>query len=222
MGIRLPHVLGLMLLVLLAGVVSVEFLETRWGGAAVPGLVLVDAPSLSAADLDALAQAWAPRGTVRRESLFSPRETPLGPFDAGFVRGAVRRGDVCALFSLDPSLRREDAAGSGPWPVFLDTFPAVGGATSAATMLAAAAGFVRAQTTTRAFLAGLVLDPADATGPDLTALLDALAVQPAYRRSSLVLLGAVRHGERQVLRLDVGPWGRRARPGLADLLALSW
>ncbi len=221
-GVPLPHVLVLMLLLLVAGVASVEYLEARSGGATVPGLVIVDAPVLDAAALDALGSQWASRGSVRREIVLAAPGVPLLPFDSRLVRRVMIRGDATALFTLDPGFGRAEASAGGGWRAILDAFPGTRAAAPLESLVAEAAEFVRGQSGMRAFLAALVLDPTSRAVPDLALLLDALASLPDYRRGSLVVLGRSREGVRPVLRLDTGPWGQRARPGLADLLDLSW
>ncbi|MCB9897627.1 MAG: hypothetical protein H6825_06470 [Planctomycetes bacterium] len=222
MTFRLSHVLALMLLLLLAGVASVGYLEARSGGAAVPGLVLVDAPVFDQAALDELASQWSGRGAARRELVVAQPGVPLAPFESRFVRRVMSRGDVTALFTLDPAFGRPEAARLGGWQAVLDSFPALGGELPLERLVAAGAEFVRSQSGTRAFLGALVLDPRSRDVPDLEPLIEALERLPDYRRSSLVVLGRGRGEVRPVLRLDLGRWGGRARPVLADLLELAW
>lgn len=220
MALRLSHVLGGMLLVLLAGVLSVWHIEQRLGGATVPGVVVLEATWLDATALDALAagRPGARVGTVEAGP------GALAPFDDTLVARLRRRGDITLLYAADRDLAREQLVADGSvWGSILDSFEAGTGVRHAVEL---AAVFVRGQSGTRAFLVGLALgaEPPDDEPDTLLAPLEAaLTDLPSFRRGSLVVLGARSpDGRRPYLRLDVGPWKGRARGELADLLEPGW
>lgn len=225
MAIRLPHVFLGMGLILAAGVASVLVLEARAGGASVPGVVVVEAPWLAAADLVALGgQALGGDRIVASHVQDVPAgEGPLAPFDPDFASRLGSRGDVTALFTRHPELDR--ATTRGAWRNVFDAFPVLAGRSSAQRLVDEAQAFVRAQTGTRAFLVAVAPDPVEdgPANPALGGLAEALAVLPSYRRSSLVVLGArSADGTRTVLRVDVGPWSGQSRADLGDLLEARW
>ncbi len=59
--VRLSSIIVGMGLILLAGVVSVTVLESHLGGFSAPGIVMIEASGLDAAQLDALAGSWPVR-----------------------------------------------------------------------------------------------------------------------------------------------------------------
>ena len=212
MALRLPHILVLMALVLGAGVVSVAILAP---GASVPGVVILDAPWAGDHELAALAADLG--GVVQRLPTAGDLAAagPLGPFDPAWAAARAARGDLTALYSLDPRLRREqagtDAAGRPAWRVVVDSLPGLAPDARVDWAVASARDLLVAQGGTRPFAVGLALDPgtppaaAGSAGPthrvsvarplpDVVApLVEALSGLPSYRRSTLVVLGGHHH-----------------------------
>jgi len=109
---------------------------------------------------------------------------------------------ACAqLFVQPPQPARPPDEWRKTWRVLI--------APEAGDVLASLAAFVRAQSGTRPFLAGLVLPPS-ADAAELPALLEPLLAAaetlPSFRRTSIVLLGERQSdsGVRVVVRLDRG------------------
>jgi hypothetical protein len=208
-------------LILLAGVVSVTVLETRLGGFSAPGIVVIEASGLDAAQLDALTRSW-PGAALER---VIAAEGPLEPFGEAFIAKLSARGDITVLFTLDPDYGEASARttddGRTAWKVVVVPGPELLPRNENAWVVEAAATFTRAQVTPRAFAVGLVFPPGEPVRPDglIPALATALDLMPSYRRSSIVVLGKPDGRMRPVLRLDRGDWGERVRPQLADLLA---
>ncbi len=230
---RLPQILAVLALVLLAGVLSVQHVERTMGGATVPGLVLVDASWLGAGDVAALRRRW-PDLTSEWLEAAGPGLTPAGalaPFDAALLDALASRGDRTILLSLDPGLGRAAAeaartpVGDPRWHAVLDTFPDVASRSTLSVLTDSLADFLRRQSGTRAFVAAVLLGDEQSRNPVQTfePVVAALHTLPSFRRSSLVILGRRRgDGQRLALRIDRGPWKERARPGLADLLDPRW
>ena len=205
MALRLPHVLVLMALLLAAGVLSVGTLpeEARVQGTlalAVPGLTVELAQQLQSERAD-LRWAVLPTG-----------DGVLAPFDEEHVQAHVERGAAVALFVQPPQPEPPPESWRQAWRVLL--------APEQGDVLASLEAFVRAQAGARPFLAGLVLPP-DAPLREIVERLAAAADGlPAFRRTSLVLLGERQAGRpgRVVLRLDRGAASRAAPATLTDLL----
>lgn len=231
MRFRLPAIMSILAAILLAGLLGIRYLEKRMGGAAVPGLIIVDAPWLGEDGARSL-MSLMPGSRVEWVSC---GDEPLSPFETNFFRRVVQRGDETLLLTLSESLTREraqDEEGASLWPVVWDAFPAVKGETEVGQAGLALARHIRSQTGTQAFLVALVLgsDPErnivtmdDIAGP----VLEACSTLPWFRRSSTVFLGARRPEEgggveRVALRVDQGRWGDRAAEDLRDLLDLRW
>ena len=217
MKLRLTHVLVLMGLILAAGVVSVRHLAAD-AGATVPGLVVVDASQVpEAGDL----ARQAVRFPDSRLQSTRAETGPLCPFDAAF---ATRRGQQGAATVLVSAAPVDGLLEHRSWHVAIGEPAQPAGLSLAERVAASAADFVRAQTGVRAFVVALQPGPS-ADLPVLIARLDeAMSSLPRTRRTSLVVLGSrdPATGLREVLRLDRGNWGLRARPQLADLLEGEW
>jgi hypothetical protein len=210
MALRLPHVLVFMALILAAGVVSVQQLAAD-AGATVPGLVLVQASQLDASGLAALAA----RLTGARDERVPAGAEPFAPFDLERLARRAKEGAATALVSAP---RLEEAPLRRGWRVVV--------VAPERPLDDVATDFLRGQSGLRSFVLGLDPGP-DVAAADLAALLapllDAAQTLPGTRRTSLVILGGRDPlGQRLVLRLDLGPWGQRARPQLADLLEDAW
>lgn len=204
-----------MLAVLLAGLAGVRWFELRSGGATVPGLVLVTLPVLDHDTAAALRRRWP---EMREETLLVA-DGPLEPFGPDAMAVLSGRGHRTALFAQGAGISR--AVVGETWDSLVDVFPQQGPQDHATAELAR---FLRAQHQTRPFVAALVFG---SEPPHLVQLLGPVVAElermPWFRRSSLVVLGPCGPaGGRRVLRLDVGDWGRRARPELADLLDPRW
>jgi len=218
---RLPSIIIGMALILLAGVVSVTVLESRLGGFSAPGIVVVEAPGLDAAQLDALAARWP--GATRERVIAA--DGPLEPFGLPVIAELSARGDITALFTLDPTFAGEQTRttqeGRTAWKVVVEPGPELMPDHEAAWVTEAAATFTRAQVTVRVFAVGVVFPPGEPERPEglIASLVTSLDVLPRYRRSALVVLGKREGGMRPILRLDRGDWTGRVRPQLADLLA---
>lgn len=218
---RLPSIIIGMGLILLAGVVSVSVLESRLGGFSAPGIVIVEAPGLDEAQLDALAAAWP--GATRERVIAA--EGPLEPFGAQVIAELSARGDITAMFTIDPAFGGNEARttiqGRTAWKVVVEPAPELMPGQEAAWVTEAAATFTRAQLTVRVFAVGVVFPPGEPQGPEglIASLVNALDVLPRYRRSALVVLGRREGPTRPILRLNRGDWSGRVRPQLADLLA---
>ena len=219
--VRLPLIIVGMGLILLAGVVSVKVLETRLGGFSAPGIVVIEASGLDAAQLDALTRSW-PGAALERVIAAAG---PLEPFGEAFIAKLSARGDITAVFTLDPDYGEASARttddGRTAWKVVVVPGPELLPQNGNAWVVEAAATFTRAQVTPRAFAVGLVFPPGEPARAEglIPSLATALDLMPRYRRSSIVVLGKPDGGMRPVLRLDRGDWGKRVRPQLADLLA---
>src|SRR5437763_168479 len=93
MRLRLPHILVLMALILAAGVVSVQQLQARRGGATVQGLIVLDAPWLDAAAAEPLLVEWSDAHLFRTAA----DAQPFSPFDGDFARKRMLRGAQTVL-----------------------------------------------------------------------------------------------------------------------------
>ena len=214
---RLTHILAAMALILLAGLLSVKGLEEHSGRASVPGIVLVEAPHLDPNTLVNLEGRW-PGASL--EWVKSGR-APLAPF-VDTLPHRQDAGEALVLFA-DEAVDRAPDGSVAPWLAVVDAFPDLPSRPLTDWMFEAAARFVEARTGSRGYVLGLQLgaerlpDPAEAVEP----LLAAARRAPSYRRTSLVLLGAHdenQPGHRWCLRIPVGDWSHRVRPGLADIL----
>lgn len=219
MNWRLPQILLAMAALLLLGVASVWYFETRMGGATVPGLVLVDVPGADRALLDELAAPWP----GARVEAVPAGQGLFAPFDDDLLAQLGRRGDSLVAYVEDGAGDLEALrAPTGPWTA---TLPAL--RPEDEQVVERCSAYVTQQTSTRAFGVGLALAslPADPAASLVEPLRRALAGLPEFRRSALVLLGArdaADPSRRLCLRLDLGPWLKRARPELADLLDAGW
>lgn len=214
---RLPTIFILMALVLLSGVVSVRVLETRMGGATVPGLVVIDAEGLGLQDLEAV-QARFP-GMLLESLPAGPQA--LAPFDSTLIGKLRGRGDFTALYTLVD--RREGSLDPALWNKRRTSFPRP----ELSAVVEEGAVFLASQDSTRSFFLALVLGPDSSTDgmAPMRELRAAAAELPAFRRCAILLLGARRDdlpGQRWVLRLDTGRWVQPAEPGSADLLKARW
>lgn len=227
---RLSHVAVLMTLILAAGVLSVQGLESYAGAASVPAAIVVDVPGLLPGSLLGLT------GDRQEPTWFAVEATDelLSPFDRHFARRAALSGTSTLLLSTVPLV--DETATRSAWNVLIAPDlpdpsdptaqrPAPSAIPDAKHELLAAqrlAAFVVEQRGTRPFLAGLRLGDRteDSLAPLLDALMDAAAALPSYRRTSIVLLGErlPNSGRRVALRYDTGRWEGHMRPGLADLL----
>lgn len=211
MRLRLPHVLFLMALVLLSGVVSARLWEARVGGAIVPGVVLVDEPTLGESDVGRLLRRW-PDAVVERVPVGAAVLAPFGPAEREL---RARRGDTTALFTVDPSIPQRG------WDFVHDR--AMLGGDSPERAMSAAADFLGTLRSVRPFVVAVALGPAGV--PDVGAAIEPLVAAadalPGFRRTSVVVLGALRAHEqgwtRTVVRIDRGRWGGQRRAALADL-----
>jgi hypothetical protein len=214
---RLPSIIVVMTLVLVSGVVSIRVMESRMGGATVPGLIVVDAPGLTR---EHLVQIQARHAGSSVEALEITSD-PLGPFDVELLTRLRDRGDLVALYTL------LDGEGGVLRPTLWHKRRSVFPDPPVETAVDEVAAYVAAQHGTRAFFVGLTLPyeaPTDGIGPVRT-LAAATAELPSFRRCSLVLVGAQRRnvdGQRWVLRVDLGRWVRDPEPALADLLSARW
>ena len=214
-ALRLPHVLALMALLLAAGVLSVRTLPD---GSFVQGTVVIAVAGLTAAEAQQLQRE---RGDLRW-AVVPAADGPLAPFDEDLVQERLEGGAVAALFVQPPQPAPLPASWREAWRVVVapDSGDAVGSLER----------FARAQSGTRPFLAGLILPPrsdaSEAASPlsGVFKLLDRLVAAteglPAYRRTSIVLLGDRRPGTsgRVVARLDRGSVQHAAPATLTDLL----
>lgn len=215
--LRLTHVLALMGLILAAGVLSVHHLSAD-AGATVPGLVVVDASQLP--DGGDLARE-AVRYPDSRLQLVRAETGPLAPLDAAY---AARRGKEGAATVLVSAAPLDEKLAHRAWQVAVPEPPRPEDESMSERVVAVAADFVRAQTGVRAFVVALEPGPSVDLAGLIGRLDGVISALPRTRRTSLVVLGGRDPGTgmRQVLRIDRGPWGRRARPELADLLEDTW
>jgi len=203
-ALRLPHVLVLMALLLAAGVLSVRTLPEE---ARVQGTLAISAPGLTLE----LAQRLQRERDGLRWALLPAGDGTLAPFDEERVHDLAERGTAVALFVQPPQPEPPPESWRQAWRVLL--------APEEGDVLASLEAFVRAQSGARPFLAGLVL-PSDAP---LTEIVERLASAadglPAFRRTSLVLLGERPLGQagRVTLRLDRGGASRTSPATLNDL-----
>lgn len=230
MAWRLPQILIAMLAVLASGLFSLWFLESRMGGATVPGLVLIEAPH---AGMEVLRTALAAAESVpenKTDEEASERvvlgKSPAGadlfePFDQPILDRLHNRGDTMVLYvptsevgtidqGVDPSAWSSILASRHP------------GDTSAARRVS---GMLSSQQDLTGFCIGLVLEPAENVTDVVVHLLSAMNRLPEFRRASLVLLGARQDtdpGRRAFLRIDRGPWKGDAAEDLTDLLEAGW
>jgi len=207
-------ILFLMALVLGAGVVSVQQLESRVGATTVPGVIVLDLPSLAMTSAQDLARAH----TGSLMAWISAGSEALAPFGLEPTLRRAERGEATVLFDADGAGETDWRAG---WSVVLDEYPEQGAVGRAERAVARAADFVRAQDGTRPFRVGLAL------GADARIPIDDLLVQiekaadalPSFRRTAIVVLGERMDSSRRVfVRIDRGHWGTRAQPLLGDLL----
>jgi hypothetical protein len=204
-ALRLPHVLALMALLLAAGVLSVGTLPE---GIGVQGTLAISAPGLT---LELAQQLQRERADLHW-ALLPAGDGALAPFDEELVHELVERGTAVALFVQPPQPELPPESWRQTWRVLI--------APEEGDVLASLEAFLRAQSGTRPFLAGLIL-PADAPLPELVERLTSAADGlPAFRRTSLVLLGERPSGRagRVVLRLDRGGASHAAPATLTDLL----
>ncbi len=212
MRFRLPHILALMGLMLLAGVLSVRQLESRVGATTVPGIVIVDCPGLgvSAADAVLLRIPGVGMQWVTADGQL------LSPFDGSRVQRLRARGFACALVRSESAAPPESTdAARRDWGVLLEDL-------SASDAGAALAAFVREQHGVRPF--AVALDLAGAPVSELLTILEPLVAAaeslPSFRRTAIVVLG-VREPDsarRLALRINSGTWANHDRPALLDLL----
>jgi len=211
---KLPMILFLMALVLGAGVVSVQQLESRAGATTVPGVIVLDLPSLGMLAAQDLAQyhegsrmSWIAAGTEA-----------LSPFGLEPTRRRAERGEATVLF---------DPAGAGGvdwrqgWSVVLDEYPERDAVGRAERAVARAVDFIRAQVGTRRFRVGLVMPADDQIAIDdlLVKIEQAADELPTFRRTAIIVLGERLDSSRRVfVRIDRGRWDQRALPLLGDLL----
>ncbi|MHC4844540.1 MAG: hypothetical protein ACYTCU_00110 [Planctomycetota bacterium] len=216
---KLPMILFLMALVLGAGVLSVQQLESRVGATTVPGVIVLDLPSLAMTDAQDLARAH--QGSTM--AWITAGEQPLSPFDLAPTRRRTERGEATVVF--DPAGAGADGEGTSAWrqgwSVVLTEFPERDPVGRAERAVARAADFVAAQDGTRPFRLGLAL------GAEPRIPIDDLLVQiekaadglPSFRRTAIVVLGERLDATRRLfVRIDRGRWDHRALPLLADLL----
>jgi hypothetical protein len=213
MRLRLTHVLVMMVVIQLAGVLSVRGLEENVGATAVGGVVVIEAPDLDVRDLEKLAESHA--GGLLAST--PARPTALSPFDPSWVDRLADLGDATALFSTRP---REDLEGlRDAWRVII---PAVGDDEDPLDTTQRVVNLMRSMRSARPFLIGVLtedLDPAE-LAEMLGVLVETAEELPSYRRTSLVVLGRQMpaNGRRFVLRYDVRLWGSRPPPELLDLV----
>jgi len=211
---RLPSILVAMALLLLSGVVSVRVLETRMGGATVPGLIVIDAPGLAQLDLTAIQGEH--RSAVLESVAGGP--APLAPFGSALMTRLRERGDRTALYTLVDS--HLGALVEGPWTRRVTP-------SSAPAAVTESAALITELRSTRAFCVALALPEAGELDAAWMArvLVDAAETLPSFRRSSVVILGGRRRdapGQRWSLRVDLGRWVGQAEPLLEDLLEARW
>lgn len=212
-------VLALLGAVLLAGVATTVYFERRdGGGATVPSVVVVDAPLIDAAGVEALQARFADlRGAGDAPNAL------FGPFDAEIVARLVERGHRAAAFVLSaddvPTVR--DAG----WQSVVSEFPRPASRRLSREAFTRLSSFVTAQDTTRPFVVGIALDDQGQgnLGQLLEPLVSALDGLPWFRRSSLVIVtGAWNEGRRPLYRLDRGRAPAKPVDGLEDLLDPRW
>lgn len=220
--IRFTHILIAMGLILLAGILSARHLEERMGVSAVPGLVLLDCPDLGASSLEELRGFW-PNASLE----WVPAQAGLlQPFDPGFVRRHVRRGDATALFaSMD--LDRE-APGVAAWRVVLDEFPGEEPTERATAVAECVVDFMSQRSGSRPFVVGVAVEEGlsqQAVARIADRFVDAARTYPESRRTALVVLGqhdraavAGQANRRWCLRIPMGDWSRLQQAELRDLL----
>jgi hypothetical protein len=207
-ALRLSHVLVLMALVLAAGVLSVQGLDE---GNAVQGTLVIVVPGMTSSAARQLEQ----QRSDLRWTVLPAGARPLSPFDDELVAERIAQGTVASLFVQPPQPTRPSEASRKAWRVLI--------APEHGDVLASLADFVRAQSGTRPFLAGLILPPS-ADCAALPALLEPLLAAadtlPSFRRTSVVLLGERQSdsGVRVVVRLDRGGDAPPAPVTLIDLL----
>jgi hypothetical protein len=212
---KLPTILILMALVLAAGVVGVQQLESRVGATTVPGVIVLDLPAL---DLAAAQDLTRSQRAARMEWVVIGSD-PMSPFGIESTRRRTERGEATVLF--DPA-RQGGAGRHDGWGVVIDSYAPTDAPGRAARAGERAAEFVRAQSGTRPFLVGLVLG--EEFGSDLKDLLPELVAAadslPSFRRTTIIVLGERMplSPKRLSVRIDLGRWDARARPAFADLL----
>jgi hypothetical protein len=226
---RLPQILIAMLVVLVTGLVSVWFMESRMGGATVPGLVLIEAPQ---AGQGLLRSALAAAGSVppgesegaTERSLMGTCEAGSGrfePFGQSILERLHDRGDTMVLYLPEAEIEAVDqSVGLVAWPAVLpsmrptDSNPAE-----------RAAGLLGTRQELAGFCIGLVLGPEADLAQVVVPLLAAMNKLPEFRRASLVVMGArdaTDSGSRGFLRFDRGPWKGDPAEDLTDLLEAGW
>ena len=216
---RLPSIFAAMALLLVAGVLSVQHLESHVGATAVGGLVLVALPELDDAAAVRLAARW-PGASATWVDVQVPAvvgaDEPFAPFLQAAIGQRAAQGEATVLLRApDPSkvpvLSRTPVAQPGPLSDEASWHVRIEGDTSL--LLRSAADFLREQTGTRPFVLGLDLRAApgvalgqgaaaavrslraDDVGPQLS---EALQDLPSFRRTSIVMLGpADETGRRQ-------------------------
>ncbi len=221
--IRLPHILTAMVLILLAGVLSVKHLEERMGTSSVPGLILVDCPALGATALEGLRARWEGatlEWVASTEGLFRP-------FEPSLVASWSKTGHATTLFASG-QIDRNPGGDAQAWAVVLDGFEGQDGQERGAKAIKSAADFLGNRSGGRPFVVGLALEgqlEAQAVAGSVEAFLQITRAYPPSRRTALVLLGERDRGEvagqvgrRWCLRIPVGDWEHRYEPSLEDLL----
>ena len=194
-----------MALLLAAGVLSVRSLPDE---ARVQGTLVLAVPGLTVE----LAQRLQCERADLRWAVLPVGDGTLAPFDEELVQDLAERGAAVALFVQPPQAEPPPESWRQSWRVLL--------APEQGDVVASLEAFVRAQSGARPFLAGLVLPPEAPLREIVERLASAADGLPAFRRTSLVLLGERQAGRpgRVVLRLDRGG-SARARPAtLTDLL----
>lgn len=218
---RLTSVLTLLALVLGAGFAATVYFEGRHGGGAiVPSVIVVDAPRIDAEAADTLERRFD--GILRVPGGGPP--ALFGPFDDEVVGRLAERGHQAVGFALDPA-----AAGAmrdGAWASVASSFPRVASRSLSREAVGRLTDFVRTRDTTRPFVAGIALGEHGQgnLGQLLEPVVAALDGLPWFRRSSLVIVGAVGADDRRlVLRLDRGREPARLADDLiSDLLDPRW
>ena len=222
----MPHVLVLCALILASGVVSVGLWHGEVSGALHAALVLVDDPSLTATEAEALAA----RFSGRVESVVTSGRI-LDPFDVRYISTRRDRDEWTILYALEPGTPR------GGWGVVLDRtrdpVPLLRDTSLVDHVMDEVRDSVRSQRALSAFVIGLTLGKARQLDGGrrrdiirlLEPLVDDLEGLPPFRRASLVVLGPPEPARvgwtRRCVRVDTGPWRDVARPALADLLRLT-
>ena len=231
MTLRLPQILALMGLILLAGVLSVRHLEGRVGASTVPGAIVLDALGIGPGEVAGLLRRWV----LARPVWVAAGPAPGEPFGEALARRRAAHGAAVVRFDLvrSPGGPPSERAGREAWPVQIDPATDVDGRlltddSAFERALEALAGFVEGPIGVRPFLA--VVDGGPGVGAGqvdafLARVADAATRLPSYRATAIVVLGRrePESGRRYALRLDIGrevplPVGAP----FADLLEAAW